>query len=724
MMLAQLRTFGAKFARHSGVAACIVLTGAIGLRIADAPLLQAARLAVFDAYQQTKPREYKAAPVRVIDIDEETLARHGQWPWPRRKMAHLINRLSAHGAAAIGLDIVFAEPDRTSPIQLLPSLKADGLIAETASAETPWPDYDAELAAAFSKARVVSSFGLHGKANAANPALRAGIAIIGDDPVNSLHQYAGAVTNLPGLEAAAIGNGSFSVVSETDKVIRRVPLLAVLHGKIYPSLIVEMLRVAQGADTIGIRSKSAAQGMGGPASVNTLRVGRVKVPVERDGQTWVHYSESVPARTIPAWKIMAGDGVNAELLPRLRGNLVLVGFSAVGLVDLRSTPLNPFEPGVNIHAQVLEQIIQGEGLSRPAWTSPIELGAAAILALIAVWVIAKRGPRWGGAAVLIAIAGLLGGSWYAYAEEQWLVDATFPVLAVLLSAGIAGAIAFARTEREKGQIRSAFGQYLSPQLVNQLADDPGSLKLGGEYREMTFLFTDLQGFTSMTEGMAPDVLVRTLNGYLDGMCSIVMDHGGAVDKIVGDAVHAMFNAPVEMPDHQAQAVKCALAMDEFAEAFVAKMAEEGVALGVTRIGVNTGRVIVGNFGGNQRFDYTAHGDAINTAARLEAANKQLGTRICVAGTTVVGCEDIRFRPIGSLMLRGKTIGVPTFEPIPEQAFNDDELKAYREAYENLPSDAAAATITALASKHQDDPLLKLHAKRIEDGKSGAEIMIA
>ena len=270
-MLTKWNAFGARLVRHSGLASCIVLAVSIGLRVADTSLLQAARLAVFDAYQQAEPREYQAAPVRVIDIDEATLARHGQWPSPRRNVAHLINRLHEHGAAAIGLDIVFAEPDRTSPTQLLESLKADGLVAASAGETKPWPDYDAELATAFTEARVVSSFGLHGTNNNASPALRAGIAIIGDNPVNSLHRYAGAVTNLPALENAAIGNGSFSVVSETDKVIRRVPLLAALNGQIYPSLIVEMLRVAQGADTIGIRSKSAAQGMGGPASVNTLR---------------------------------------------------------------------------------------------------------------------------------------------------------------------------------------------------------------------------------------------------------------------------------------------------------------------------------------------------------------------------------------------------------------------------------------------------------------------
>ena len=723
-MLTNWNAYGAQLVRHSGLAACIVLAVVIGLRVLDVPLLQAARLAVFDAYQQAEPREYKPAPVRVIDIDEATLARHGQWPWPRRKVAHLINRLHEHGAAAIGLDIVFAEPDRTSPTLLLESLKADGLVETTASEAKPWPDYDAELATAFTEARVVSSFGLHGTNNNASPALRAGIAVIGENPVNSLHRYAGAVTNLPALENTAIGNGSFSVVSETDKVIRRVPLLAALNGQIYPSLIVEMLRVAQGADTIGIRSKSAAQGMGGPASVNTLRVGRVEVPVERDGQTWVHYTDHQPARTIPAWEIMDGEGVNPDLLPRLRGNLVLVGFSAVGLVDLRSTPLNPFEPGVNIHAQVLEQIILGDGLTRPVWTTPAELGGAAFLALIAVWLIAKRGARWGGIAVAVAIAGWLGGCWYAYSHEQLLVDATFPVLAILLSAGLAAAMAFARTEREKGQIRDAFGQYLSPQLVNQLADDPSSLKLGGEYREMTFLFTDLQGFTSMTEGMEPDVLVSTLNGYLDGMCSIVIDHGGAVDKIVGDAVHAMFNAPVEMPDHQAQAVKCALAMDEFAQAFVARMQAEGVPLGITRIGVNTGPVIVGNFGGTKRFDYTAHGDAINTAARLEAANKQLGTRICISGTTVLGYQDIQFRPIGSLMLRGKTIGVPTVEPIQETALSDEDLQAYRKAYETLDTEAGAATITRLAASNTDDPLVSLNATRLEQGEAGTEIKIA
>ena len=692
------------------------LAGAATPRVWDPEPVVRSRLAAFDFYQRVWTRPARAAPVSVVDIDEASLSRIGQWPWPRRQIAALVDRLTEAGAAVVALDMILAEPDRSSPSLLRPILKAEGLIGTDAS--QAWPDYDAELAAAFRRGRVVASFGMHGIANDARPALKTGFAILGDDPSAGLSRYAGAVTSIPALEAAALGNGGISVVSATDQTIRRTPLLAALDGQVYPSLVLEALRVAQGRDSIAVKS---SDGHG----LSAVRVGRVEIPLERDGQMWLRYAETPPGRTLPAWSVL--DQSAADLRARVGGRIVLVGFSAVGLSDLRATPLNPFEPGVNIHAEAISQIIAADWLGRPSWTVATELAAVIVMALAVILALAGFGARAGGLAAAVGIVAAAGGSAYAFQHAGLLLDPVFPAATLLAVYVVVAAAVTLRTEKERGQIRTALGQFLSPGLVAQIAENPEALALGGEARDMTFLFTDLEGFTAMTERLAPDALVRILNQYLDGLCAIVLDHGGAVDKIVGDAVHAMFNAPVAMADHPARAVRCALAMDAFAMAFQARLKQEGYKIGVTRIGVNTGTAIVGNFGGQRRFDYTAHGDAINTAARLEAANKHLGTRICVAKSTADRCPDIAFRPTGALMLRGKSEGVETLEPTRDGVFAASDLASHHAVHARLQNREdtaqAQADLARLAAEHPDDALLRFQAGHIASGAAGLRITV-
>ncbi|MEQ9122620.1 MAG: adenylate/guanylate cyclase domain-containing protein, partial [Alphaproteobacteria bacterium] len=259
--------------------------------------------------------------------------------------------------------------------------------------------------------------------------------------------------------------------------------------------------------------------------------------------------------------------------------------------------------------------------------------------------------------------------------------------------------------------------YLAPDLVDRIAAAPGRLALGGELREMTFLFTDLEDFTALGERLPPETLVRVLNAYLDALSTIVMNHGGAIDKIVGDAIHAMFNAPVETPDHAERAVRCALALDAYATAYADRLRQEGVAFGRTRIGVNTGEAVVGNFGGARRFDYTAHGDAINTAARLEAANKTLGTCICVSAATARVAPTVRFRPIGKVTLKGKANAVDCLEPLAEGRFPEEDFAIHREAWGllNDGDDRAADLFDALVRAHPDDRLLRRQSDLSQEG---------
>jgi adenylate cyclase len=281
------------------------------------------------------------------------------------------------------------------------------------------------------------------------------------------------------------------------------------------------------------------------------------------------------------------------------------------------------------------------------------------------------------------------------------------------------------TERQQKRfIRQAFARFLAPAVVDQLVTDPSKLELGGERVEITCLFTDLEGFTSLIEGAEPSVVLPLLNSYLDSMCRIVLDHGGTIDKIVGDALHVFFGAPLSQPDHAALAVDCALAMDEFARSFTGSDEAKALSFGRTRIGVHTGFAVVGNFGGESFFDYTAHGDTVNTAARMESANKYLGTSICVSSETVAGCSGHEFRPVGTLMLKGKSEGVEAFEPLRAVSLAEDARKAYFEAYELMRKgdDLARAAFGELSRLYPLDTLAACHARRLTAGEIGTKIV--
>ena len=695
-----------------GVAA---LVATLSLRALFPYPFERSQLFVFDVLQRASPWQGFTPSVRIVDIDDASLKRIGQWPWPRSKLAALTVSLQDLGAKSIAFDAVFAEPDRTSPARLVAEWRQ--AFGGAAADETPAPDYDAILAAAIARGRVVTGFGLSADANGVSPTIVASFGAIGGDPAATLQDFHGAIPNLPMIEAAAAGDGTFTITAEHDPVIRGLPLLVALNGKLVPSLALEALRVAEDEDTIAVRIER--NGATGPVTGYTLRVGDYQAPLDRDGALVLHHGASPMGTAIPAWRLLDPDQ-RVELADRIRDRIVLVGTSAVGLSDLRATPLNPLEPGVNLHARALEQILAQHFLSRPAWAPGAEIAVAALAALALSGLAAASTVFAAMLALALGFAVCLAGSWGLFTRSGLLFDPTLIAVAMAASAASSTFARYVLVERDALRLRHAFTHYLSPSLVAALVRDPDRLELGGEQREMTFLFTDLEGFTSLTEAADPASLLSWLNGYLDGLCSIAMDHGGTVDKIVGDAVHVMFNAPLHQPDHAERAVRCALAIDEFAERYTAEYRARGLGLGATRIGVNTGPAIVGNFGGARRFDYTAHGDAINTAARLESANKALGTRICIARATAAAAPSIVFLPIGTLMLKGKSIGVEVLTPDLGYIWCAPYLDAL--ARMSAGDDEGAVALLALAEKYPGEPILALYARRIRAGEQGTRIV--
>jgi class 3 adenylate cyclase/CHASE2 domain-containing sensor protein len=413
----------------------------------------------------------------------------------------------------------------------------------------------------------------------------------------------------------------------------------------------------------------------------------------------------------------------------LRGKIILIG-SSLPFSDRHRTPFSTVigakgdMAGIEIHAHALSQILDG---TRIWQASPIlAVTVTALLATIGALTAVSRIPfllRL--TAPLGAIIGYVAGAGALFYAQLAMLPIVAPVMGCFLAAATANGV-FQQKERTLRQfVRNAFARYVSPNLVEQLVENPEPLKLEGERRKLTFLFTDLEGFTSMVERSDPEVLVRLLNRYLDGMCSIVLKHGGTIDKIVGDAVVAFFGAPLPQEDQQMRAVSCAMEMDRFSDQFRNDAEAHRAKLGKTRIGIHSGEATIGNFGGDALFDYTAHGDAVNTAARLEGVNKYFGTRICVSEHTARGCPGIRFRPIGNVLLKGKSAPVGVVEPISAGDAADDLLDRYEQAYKLLSTDSAqaSAAFAELAKAYPRDPLVRFHLERLRRGAKGVLIVL-
>ena len=695
----------------------------LALQLLDPPVLATLRLAMFDQYQRWRPRTEVPAPVRVIDIDEASLARQGQWPWPRTRVAELTERVRAAGAVAIGWDFLFAEADRSSPRQVvahwpLPAALRTALLAQA--------DHDDVLARTLAAGRIVLGSGLErgaGGAESANapapPADAARFVMAGDIAMTRLHRFDRHSRPLPMLQAAAAGVGAMNFLPDHDGIVRRVPLVLTDNGRPVPSLAAEMLRVSQGATNILLR------GEGDGGDLAAVRIGALEIPVDARGEAWVHFAPVSRRQHIPAWRVMTGEYPKAQLA----GSLVLIGTSAPGLLDTRFSPLGGVMPGVDIHAQALEQILAGDPLRRP-WWAPAAEALALALATLAVGLTARlAGATASSVAAVVGIAVIAGGSWFGFVRHGLLLDATLPVLATAAAFVLAGIAHHRDSERRQRWVREAFSRYVSPNRVEHLVEHPDSLQLGGERRQCSFVFSDVADFTQLMESLDPAEAVALLSDYLDGMIGIAFRHEGTLDRVVGDAIAIMFSAPVTQPDHRQRALDCALAMQAHANAHRARLAASGVDFGMTRIGVHCGEVIVGNLGGKAIFDYRALGDPVNTTSRLETANKHLGTQLCVSQDVIEGCADVPRRPIGRLLLKGKHEPVMAWEPMSQAwdgAPRDAEADAaYRAAWALLGENdsAAQSAFAALATRCPDDGLAVFHAHRLARGERGSLIVL-
>ncbi len=684
----------------------------LALVIASPVPLRTARNAVFDQFQRWFPRPYEAPAVRIVDIDEESLRRVGQWPWSRAQVARLLEALRAQQPASVSLDIMFPEAERPS------QARAGGGDVN---------DPDRMLAEEVRRGRVVLGLALTGSAaqagletqahqahhapqpHQANEALqsKAGFVSMGGDAMASLPAFSRSVSNLPDLQAAASGQGAMTFLPDVDGIVRRVPLLFNLQGRPVPSLAAEALRVAAGQDHYRLHAAEAGGG------VIDLQVGTRVLDTDSSGALWVHYGRAQAGRSIPAWQLLEG-----RIAPgALRDQIVLVGTSAQGLMDLRFSPLGGVIPGVEVHAQALEQIVSGQQLSRPGW-APAAEWLVALLGGLVVGVVAMKARPGRSSLVLLALVGAIAlTAWVCFRYERLLLDPVPPWLVMTLVFAPTTLLRYRWAERRQRWMQATFSRYVSPNLIRYLLAHPQALELGGRRQRCSFVFTDLQGFTARMEAMDPAVAVTVLNDYLNGMVAIAFRHDGTLDRIVGDAVAIMFSAPVPQADHEARALRCALEMQAFARGYVDALQRQGIAFCETRIGVHSGEVTVGNFGGDTLFDYRALGDPVNTAARLEGANKFLGTSLCVSEETLQACPGAVARPIGRLRLAGRSSFLMVYEALgmgPGAAQVDAD---YEQAFALMRDgrDEALPAFESLAAQRPQDGLVAFHRDRLRAG---------
>jgi adenylate cyclase len=633
-------------AQQAGLIIGLCLVAALTiLRGTDPQSLRLAREATFDFYQRWAPRPFENMPVKVVDIDEASLRQFGQWPWPRDRLAILVDRLSEMGASAIAFDVLFAEPDRLSPRNVVRDVPGidPGLLGRL-------PDNDEIFARSIAGKPVVLGFGLSNEGRYL-PSVKAGIAFTGESPIAAPPHIKAATPLRPELEAAAAGIGHISLnPGSRSAVVRAVPLFLSDGEQLYPNLAIEALRIAQGASTYLLIGAPDAENV-----ITSVKIGDFMVPTTAAGELWLYVSPDTTKRYISAKDVLAPGGAAAEITAAVEGSILFIGTSAAGLQDIRATSLEENVPGVSLHAQSLEQILSGRFLARPDWANGLEIMSIAIMGGLLVVLTIFVSPAIALVAGLLITAFALVASWLAFSFAGLLFDPMAPVAAGTITHFAATSFRFLVTDRERRAIRRAFGQYLSPSLLYRIEHTRNALRLGGDDRELTVMFVDVRNFTEISERLSPTAVVGFLNTLLDALSRHVTANEGTLDKYIGDSIMAFWNAPLDVDDHCRKAVGAALAMRETLAHLNAADAfgfgpEQKVGIG---IGIHTGIACVGNMGAEARFNYSAVGDAVNIASRIESACKAVSFDILVSENTAKALSDYALLDAGALALRGK-----------------------------------------------------------------------
>lgn len=660
----------------------------VASKVAAPPLLTDLTYKTFDAYQMLLPRPYTPTGVRIIDIDDDSMAKLGQWPWPRQILADLVQKLTDAGAASIGFDMIFPEEDRTAPKHVLPLWGQEETLKTLAG---KLPDPDRLFADAIGKAPVVMSSMLSMQNLQPQEYNKASILVRGDLLPGNVRQFDGMIGSLPILNEAAKGMGLINSIPEHDGVLRRVPLFLNYQNQLYPTLGIEALRVALGA---GVYNIFAGHGVEG------VRLGDMNIPTDREGMLWIYFSESVPERYIPAWKIIDGDFTKEDVA----GHIIFIGTSAAGLKDMRATPLYPALAGVEVHAQAVEQILLQQFLERPDWMFGAEVSLIFLIGALLLFAM-KRTSALGGFVCMLSLIGItVGGSWLAFSEACILIEPVTATITLIVMYAVESLRRFLKSEQERRQIRDAFSLYLSPALVARAASHPEELTLGGENREISVMFCDIRDFSSYSEKMNPKTLTAFINNFLTPMSDAILNQAGTIDKYIGDAIMAFWNAPLNDSEHAANACRAALRMREELKTFNTALATSHPDLPPVRMGmgINTGICCVGNLGSKQRFNYSALGNNVDLASRLEGQSKTYGLDLIIGEGCAALVPNMALLELDLIRVKGKTKALAIY------TLMGDETVANSAAFKELLAQHSAL-IEGYRSKDWDTAIAALNA---------------
>ena len=602
----------------TSIALCIAL---LGVRILDPVLVEQLRLNSFDQYIQSLPD--KESDVVLLSLGEETLDVYGQYPFPRHTYAQLISDLRDANAGMIGFTIMFPEADRFGGDEVFIS----------------WVNNNGIILAQDASSR--------GRSDAAP---YVGTATLGEgDAYDFVPKYSGLVTNIKELEDAAWGVGLINAGQEVDNITRRIPLLSQINEQLYPSMPLEIIRVIQDKKSYSLKA-------------NYNGIENVMIPPYEPIQT--DYNSAI-------WLNMNYTHKEYEygkdVLPNLQGRTVLVGLTASGLASQIPTPQGLFSAH-QLQASALQTVIDGNSISRPGWTYLVELLALAIGSVLIVLGIYQTSVVTGAVFFGVIALGYSVYAWYVWSSMGILLDLTYPIIVYILSFSSAAFNNFYIQFKLRQQIKGQFSTYLSPDMVNMLVKDPSLMRLGGDRKEMTFMFMDICGFTPISEHYKnnndPEGLVILINNYLDTMTKIVLKNGGTIDKFMGDCIMAFWNAPLPCDDHANKAVQTSIEICEAADVLIQELEEQGLPRIDIGIGINTGDCIVGNMGSEERFDYSVIGDAVNLGARLEGQTRNYdGVRVLLGPETYRQCTSRVFTQIDRIQVKGKSELVTVYSPI-------------------------------------------------------------
>jgi adenylate cyclase len=644
--------------------AIITLILLIGIRIVDPSFVESTRLRYFDQLITSK-ESTESEQVAVVNIDDETIRQQGQFPFPRGQYASIVADLYGRGAGLVVLNIFMPDRDRFGEDnKLLPVLK-----------EYP----------------VVFPHTATDDATIKNNAFRPGVSIIGEGDPGI--KYDSILSNVKVINENAAGIGIVNTIPELDGVVRRVPMLINIGGQLYPSISLETLRVAAGDPSFQVKINDGA--------IEAVRIPQFgKITTDSYSRVWVD------------WSSRASEYSLANLPKDFGGKIVIVGLSARGLNNPVATARGEVYPH-HLQASVLDTVASGTNISRPDWATGAELISIVLVCLITLAL--TRFTHGYIFAILFAVAAYYT-SHELFLRSGYLVDAVWPILTVTLVSFHGYVVKFLVELRQKLQIKKQFGTYLSPALVEKLQRNPELLQLGGESRELSIMFTDVRGFTAISEHYGKDVqgLTKIMNRYMTAMTKQIIENNGTLDKYIGDAQMAFWNAPVDEPNHAKMAVKTALEMMDSLDAFNKEVVAEGVPAFGMGLGINTGVVVVGNMGSDQRFDYTCLGDHVNLASRLEGQSKPYGVRIVLGPETANQVSDAySIFELDCIAVKGKKEGVKIFTLATETELHREFLDRY---YAGNWDDAIRSIYYCKNASPEMIPYYDAMLERLREGK--------